>query len=88
MVVTSEQNTAPNGYGAAADPGATRTKLLGLWARFYGVGRFDGYGDVAAAVAAAAGGPCRYLALRMVRPAIRGGAIFLHASLSFVRGYL
>ena len=24
MVVTFEQNTAPNGYGAAADPGATQ----------------------------------------------------------------
>jgi hypothetical protein len=70
MVVTFEQNTVAKGYGAQADPAATQTKLLKLWADFYEVGSFSSFDEVEAEVEAAAetlGGECRYVPLSIVR---------------------
>jgi hypothetical protein len=35
MVVSKEQNTIQNGYGAEADPSLPNTNLLRIWAQFY-----------------------------------------------------
>lgn len=37
MVITKQQNTKKNGYGANADPTNYRTQMLQAWAEFYGV---------------------------------------------------
>lgn len=51
-VITPTQNTTANGYGASADINAHNTRLLRLWAGFYGCpsGRFPTYTEATAAI--------------------------------------
>ena len=48
MIVTREQNTPNNGYGAFADQNSIKTKILNVWARFYDMpnDRFFSYDEI------------------------------------------
>ena len=48
MCVTAEQNTPENGYGLSARDDHSKTKLLRIWANFYGMSEFPSYDEVLA----------------------------------------
>lgn len=45
VVIDPQQNTAANGYGANADLSKFKTKLLRLWAKFYGLEYLPDYAE-------------------------------------------
>lgn len=91
-IVSAEQNTAANGYGAeGAAAGTARAALLRVWARLYGVDHFASYEEARAAAAAPAAQadadqlihqPPRFVELAMVRHGHPGRAKFLDTLVS------
>lgn len=64
-IITKEQNTAENGYGAEADANNPKTKELALFAKLYNIERFADHREVLAAVQN--GDQNRYVKLQKLR---------------------